>query len=46
MGSKVAEIALARGDEVFSGYAHNLPEYGRAVKFDLLDEKSISELVA
>jgi dTDP-4-dehydrorhamnose reductase len=45
LGSKVAEIALARGDEVFSGYAHNLPEYGKAVKFDLLDEKSISELV-
>lgn len=45
LGSKVAEIALARGDDVFSGYAHNLPEYGRAVKFDLLDEMSISELV-
>ena len=45
LGSKVAEIALARGDEVFSGYAHNLPEHGKAVKFDLLDEKSISELV-
>ena len=30
LGSKVAEIAQARGDEVFSGYAHNLPEYGRA----------------
>jgi dTDP-4-dehydrorhamnose reductase len=45
LGSKVAEIAQARGDEVFSGYAHNQPEYGRAVKFDLLDEKSISELV-
>jgi dTDP-4-dehydrorhamnose reductase len=45
LGSKVAEIAEARGDEVFSGYAHNLPEYGKAVKFDLLDEKSISELV-
>jgi len=44
-GSKVAEIAQARGDEVFSGCAHNLPEYGRAVKFDLLDEKTISELV-
>lgn len=45
MGCKVAKIAQARGDEVFSGYAHNLPEYGRAVKFDLLDEKSISELI-
>lgn len=45
LGSKVAEIALARGDEVFSGYAHNLPKFGRAAKFDLMDEKSISELV-
>ena len=45
LGSKVAEIAQARGDEVFSGYAHNLPEYGRAAKFDLLDEMSIYELV-
>jgi len=45
LGSKVAEIAQARGDEIFSGYAHNLPEYGRAVKFDLLDENGISELV-
>jgi len=45
LGSKVAEIALARGDEVFAGYAHNLPKFGRAAKFDLMDEKSISELV-
>jgi dTDP-4-dehydrorhamnose reductase len=45
LGSKVAEIAQARGDGVFSGYAHNLPEYGRAVKFDLLDEMSMYELV-
>jgi dTDP-4-dehydrorhamnose reductase len=45
LGSKVAEIAQARGDEVFSGYAHNLPPYGKALKFDLLDEKSISELI-
>jgi len=45
LGSKVAEMAQARGDEVFSGYAHNLPEYGRAAKFDLLDEMSISQLI-
>ncbi|HEX7445295.1 MAG TPA: SDR family oxidoreductase, partial [Methanothrix sp.] len=45
LGSKVAEIAQARGYEVFTGYAHNLPEHGRAVKFDLLDEMSISERV-
>jgi dTDP-4-dehydrorhamnose reductase len=45
LGSKVAEIAQARGDEVFSGYAHNLPEYGRAAKFDLRDEMSMYELV-
>ncbi len=45
MGSKVAQVALARGDEVFSGYAHNEPEFGRGVKFDLLDPAGILDLV-
>jgi dTDP-4-dehydrorhamnose reductase len=45
LGSKVAEIAQVGGDDVFSGYSHNLPDHGRAVRFDLLDEKSISELI-
>mgnify|MGYP002681981427 CR=1 FL=1 len=45
MGGKVAELAQARGDEVFSGYAHNAPGFGKAVKFDLLDGQGISETI-
>ena len=45
LGGKVAEMAQARGDEVFSGYAHNAPGSGRAVKFDLLDGTAISETI-
>ena len=45
LGGKVAEMALARGDEVFSGYAHNAPGFGKAVKFDLLDGPGISETI-
>jgi dTDP-4-dehydrorhamnose reductase len=45
MGSKVAEVALARGDDVFSGYARNEPKIGRAVRFDLMDESGIYDLV-
>jgi dTDP-4-dehydrorhamnose reductase len=45
MGSKVAEVALARGDQVFSGYVHNEPQCGRAIRFDLMDERGIYDLV-
>ena len=45
LGGKVAELAQARGDEVFSGYAHNAPGFGKAVKFDLLDGSGISETI-
>jgi len=45
LGGKVAELAQARGDEVFSGYAHNAPGFGKAVKFDLLDGPAISETI-
>jgi len=45
LGGKIAELAQARGDEVFSGYAHNAPGFGRAVKFDLLDGPGISETI-
>jgi dTDP-4-dehydrorhamnose reductase len=45
MGSKLAEVALARGNQVFSGYAHNEPQCGRAVRFDLMDERGIYDLV-
>lgn len=45
MGSKVAEIGLKKGYEVFSGYAHHLPEHGTAVKLDLTDSSSLAEAV-
>jgi dTDP-4-dehydrorhamnose reductase len=45
MGSKTAEIALAEGHEVFCGFAHGEPEFGKPVKFDLVDDKGISDLV-
>ncbi len=45
LGSKVAENALARGDAVYCGYAHNEPAKGSAVRFDLADERGIRELL-
>jgi dTDP-4-dehydrorhamnose reductase len=45
LGGKIAEMSQSRGDEVFSGYAHNVPAFGKAVKFDLLDGPGISETV-
>jgi len=44
-GSKLAEMALARGDQVYSGYAHNQPPYGKEVKFDLLDANGIRDII-
>lgn len=46
LGSKLAEVALARGDQVYSGYAHNEPHDGRKVRLDLLDTNSILDLVS
>jgi len=45
LGGKIAEMAQSRGDEVFSGYAHNVPAFGKAVKLDLLDGPGISEKI-
>jgi dTDP-4-dehydrorhamnose reductase len=45
LGSKVAEIAQVGGDEVFSGYAHNVPGFGTPVRFDLLDGPGIADMV-
>jgi dTDP-4-dehydrorhamnose reductase len=45
LGSKVAENALARGDAVYCGYAHNEPVKGSAVRFDLADERGIRDLL-
>lgn len=45
MGSKVAEIAIQKGYEVFSGYAHSEPEHGVVVKFDLMDGSCVEDAV-
>jgi dTDP-4-dehydrorhamnose reductase len=45
MGSKVAELGLQEGYEVFSGYAHHRPTHGVAVKIDLRDDSSVGEAV-
>lgn len=45
MGSRVAGIAQARGDEVYSGYAHHVPAHGNPVQFDLLDGPGITDMV-
>jgi len=44
-GGRLAEMAMARGDEVYSGYAHNQPPSGREVRFDLLDENGIRDII-
>ena len=45
LGSKVAEIAKARGDEVFSGYAHHEPNSARASSSTSWICPGISDLV-
>jgi dTDP-4-dehydrorhamnose reductase len=45
MGSKVAELALERGYEVFSGYAHNKPEHGVCVRLNLENKADIINAV-
>jgi dTDP-4-dehydrorhamnose reductase len=45
MGSKVAELALRKGYDVFSGYAHHEPEHGVRVKLDLTDGTSMTDAV-
>lgn len=41
LGSKIAEIALEKGYNVYSGFNSHKPEFGKAVKFDLTDANSI-----
>lgn len=45
MGRKAAELGLKKGYEVFSGYAHNPPMHGVAVKIDLRNLSSLVEAV-
>ncbi len=41
LGSKVAELALERGYDVYSGYRSNTPEFGNPVKIDLADPSGV-----
>ncbi len=45
LGSKVAEIALERGYNVYSGFNSHKPEFGEPVKFDLADPNSIVKVI-
>ncbi len=44
-GSKLAEIAMSKGYEVFSGYRNNVPPHGEPVRYDLLDYGSIERVI-
>ena len=41
LGYRLAEIALDKGYDVYSGYCHNKPESGKPVKFNLADADSV-----
>jgi dTDP-4-dehydrorhamnose reductase len=45
LGSRLAQIALAEGHEVFAGYNQGVPENGEPVKFDLTLDSSVSKAV-
>jgi len=41
LGSKIAEIALIRGYEVYAGYCHNKPAFGEPIKLDLAKDTDL-----
>jgi len=45
LGSRLTEIALQEGHEVFSGYNRNLPEKGHPVQFDLAADNGILKAI-
>jgi len=45
LGSKVAEIALEKGYEVYSGYNNHRPDFGEPIKFDLANPDSIVKAI-
>ncbi|AEA46570.1 dTDP-4-dehydrorhamnose reductase [Archaeoglobus veneficus] len=45
LGHRIAEIALEKGYEVYSGYCHNHPSAGKPVKIDLSNPVSIFETI-
>ncbi len=46
LGSKVAELAVEKGYNVYSGYRNQKPEFGKAVKFDLADADSVVRVIS
>ena len=44
LGSKLAEIAIIRGYEVYTGYCHNKPEFGESIKFNLTKNTSLDAI--
>ncbi len=45
LGSKVAEIALERGYDVYSGYNSHEPEFGEPIKFNLANPDSVVKAI-
>jgi len=41
LGGKIAEIAIDWGHEVYTGYCHNMPEFGEKIKFDLAEDTDL-----
>jgi dTDP-4-dehydrorhamnose reductase len=41
LGSKIAEIAVMRGYDVYAGYCHSEPQLGVPVKFDLAEHSDL-----
>jgi len=44
LGSRIAEIAINIGYDVYCGYNQHRPEFGKAVRIDLADTKTLSVL--
>ena len=40
LGSKIAEVAVKKGEEVYSAYNTHKPEYGKPIRLDLTDALS------
>ena len=45
LGHRIAELALEKSYEVYSGYCHNHPFAGKAIKIDLSNPVSIFEAI-
>lgn len=43
LGSRLAELALIKGYDVYAGYCHNEPRVGKPVKFDLTKDVALED---